>query len=33
MHEATNTLQRAMCVAPYQPGGKVIAFAVDFASF
>jgi hypothetical protein len=28
-HEATNTLHRAICLAPYLPGGMVIAIAVE----
>ena len=28
LHEATNTL-RAMCLAPYLPGGMVVAIAVE----
>ncbi len=33
LHEATNTLHRAMCLAPYLPGGMVIAIAVDSVTF
>jgi hypothetical protein len=30
LHEATDTLHRLMCIAPYQPSGSmVVAFAVD----
>jgi hypothetical protein len=32
-HEATDKLHWAMCLTPYEPGGKVIAFAVDFIKF
>jgi hypothetical protein len=28
-HEATNTLHRAMCLAPNLPGGMVVEIAVD----
>ncbi len=28
-HEATDTLHRAMWLAPYLPGGMVVAIAVD----
>jgi hypothetical protein len=28
-HEATNTLHRVTCLAPYLPGGMVIAFAIN----
>jgi hypothetical protein len=28
-HEATDTLHRAMCLAPYLPGGMVVAIAVE----
>jgi hypothetical protein len=28
-HEATNTLHRAMCLAPYLPGGMVVAITVE----
>jgi hypothetical protein len=28
-HEATDTLHRAMCLAPYLPGGMAIAIAVE----
>ncbi len=28
-HEATDTLHWAMCLAPYLPGGMVIAIAVE----
>jgi hypothetical protein len=33
LHEATDTLHRAMCLAPYQPHGMVIAFVVDYDTF
>ncbi len=33
LHEATNTLHRAMCLAPYQPHGMVIAIAVESVTF
>ena len=32
-HEATDTLHRAMCLAPYLPGGMVVAIAVNFVTF
>ncbi len=32
-HEATDTLHRAMCLAPYQPHGVVIAIAVESVTF
>jgi hypothetical protein len=32
-HEATDTLNRAMCLAPYFPVGMVIAFVVDYITF
>jgi len=32
-HEATNTLYRAMCLAPNLPGGMVIAIAVESITF
>ena len=32
-HEATDTLHRAMCLAPYFPVGMVIAFAVESVKF
>jgi hypothetical protein len=32
-HEATDTLQRSMCLAPYLPGGMVVAIAVESATF
>jgi len=28
-HEATNTLHRAMCLAPNLPGGMVVAIAAE----
>ena len=28
-HEATDTLHRAMCLAPYLPGGMVVTIAVE----
>jgi hypothetical protein len=31
-HEATNTLYRSMCLAPYLPGGMVVAIAVESAT-
>ncbi len=33
LHEATDTLHRAMCLAPYCPVGMVIAFVVDYVTF
>ena len=32
-HEATDTLHRAMCLAPYCPVGMVITFVVDYVTF
>jgi hypothetical protein len=32
LHEATNTLHRSMCLAPYLPGGMVVAIAVKSAT-
>ena len=32
-HEATDTLHRAMCLAPYLPGGMVVAIAVESVTF
>jgi len=32
-HEATNMLQRVMCVVPYIPGGMVVAIAVNSVTF
>jgi hypothetical protein len=29
LHEATDTLYRVMCLAPYLPGGMVVAIAVE----
>jgi hypothetical protein len=31
-HEATDTLHRSMCLAPYLPGGMVVAIAVESTS-
>jgi hypothetical protein len=33
LHEATNTLHWAMCLAPYLPGGMVIAIAIISVTF
>jgi hypothetical protein len=33
LHEATDTLHREMCLAPYCPVGMVIAFAVKSVTF
>jgi hypothetical protein len=33
LHEATDALHRAMCIAPYQPGGMVINIVVDLPAF
>jgi hypothetical protein len=33
LHEATDTLHRAMCLAPYLPGGMVVAIAIESATF
>jgi hypothetical protein len=32
-HEAADTLYRAMCLAPYLPGGMVVAIAVGSVTF
>jgi hypothetical protein len=32
-HDATDTLYRAMCLAPYLPGGMVVAITVESATF
>ncbi len=29
LHEATNMLHRAMCLAPYLPGSMVVAITVE----
>jgi hypothetical protein len=31
-HEATDTLHQSMCLAPYLPGGMVVAIAVESAT-
>jgi len=31
-HEATDTLYRAMCLAPNLPGGMVVAIAIKFVT-
>jgi hypothetical protein len=31
-HEATDTLHRSMCLAPYLPGGMVVAIAIESAT-
>ena len=31
-HEATDTLHRAMCLAPYLPSGMVVAITVESAT-
>jgi hypothetical protein len=31
LHEATDTLYRSMCLAPYLPGGMVVEIAVESA--
>ena len=33
LHEATDTLYREMCLAPYLPGGMVVAITVESATF
>ena len=33
LHEATNMLHRAMCLAPYCPVGMVVAIAVEYVIF
>jgi hypothetical protein len=33
LYEATDMLHRAMCLAPYLPGGMVFAIAVDSVTF
>jgi hypothetical protein len=32
-HEANDTLHRAMCLAPYLPGGMVVAIAVESITY
>jgi hypothetical protein len=32
-HEASDTLYRAMCLAPYLPDGMVVEIAVESATF
>jgi hypothetical protein len=32
LHEATDTLHRSMCLAPYLPGGMVVEIAVESAT-
>jgi hypothetical protein len=32
-HEATDTLYRVMCLAPYPPGGMAVAYASNFVTF
>jgi hypothetical protein len=32
LHEATDTLHQLMCLAPYLPGGMVVAIAVKSAT-
>jgi hypothetical protein len=32
LHEATDTLYRLMCLAPYLPGGMVVAITVESAT-
>ena len=32
-HEATDTLHRAMCLAPYCPIGMVVAIAIKYVTF
>jgi hypothetical protein len=32
LHGATDTLHRSMCLAPYLPGGMVVAIAVESAT-
>ena len=33
LHEANDTLHRAMCLAPYLPCGMVVAIAVESVTF
>ncbi len=33
LHEATDTLHQAMCLASYLPDGMVVAIAVDSVTF
>jgi hypothetical protein len=33
LHEATNKIHWSMCLTPYQPGGMVITFIIDFITF
>jgi hypothetical protein len=32
LHEATDTLHPSMCLAPYLPGGMVVAIAIESAT-
>ncbi len=31
--EATDMLHQAMCLAPYEPGGMAVTFAINFFTF
>jgi hypothetical protein len=33
LHEATDLLNREMCLAPYLTGGMVVAIAIDSVTF
>jgi hypothetical protein len=33
LHEATDMLHRVMCLAPYLPGGMVVAIAINSIIF
>ena len=33
LHEATDTLHQAKCLAPYLPGGMVVAITVNSVTF
>ena len=33
LHQATETLHREMCLAPYLPGGMVVAITVNSVTF
>jgi len=32
LHEATDTIYRAMCLVPYLPGGMVVAITIESAT-
>jgi hypothetical protein len=33
LHETKDAVHRAMCIAPYSPGGMVIKIVIDLATF